>query len=250
MQNQTNSVMQMMNGIDPSMGIEGFPSMNIETAGEINPEKRFPLEILVDTSRSTFGDPINEMNDGLARLILELAKDEIASVAVDLCITEFNDTVNVVYPFANVGEAPMPILRARGLTKMGGAIIEGLKLLRQRQQEYNLQGIPSFKPMMILLTDGMPTDEQHEWQSAVARLRQAQQQQEINFLAVGYNGADMSALKELSCQKPPAMLQGIKFLEFFEWLSKVASIASSSQPGMTTTNPLPSPDSWMQGLML
>ena len=43
--------------------------------------------------------------------------------------------------------------------------------------------------------------------------------------------ADMNALAKFSPKRPPLRLQGLKFKEFFQWLSKSVSKTSQSIPG-------------------
>lgn len=53
----------------------------------------------------------------------------------------------------------------------------------------------------------------------------------------------MNLLSKLSPRRRPVRLQGMKFKEFFEWLSKSVSRTSSSQPGEKVQ--LPSVDDWV-----
>ena len=60
-------------------------------------------------------------------------------------------------------------------------------------------------------------------------------------IAIGKE-ADMNLLGKLSPRRRPMRLQGMKFKEFFEWLSKSVSRTSSSQPGEKVQ--LPPADDW------
>jgi uncharacterized protein YegL len=247
MQNVTQNLSQMIDGVNQATGFGETPRFNVKTAGEINPEKRVPMVLVTDTSGSTAGDPINQLNDGLSTLKAEIMNDDQALLSMDLAIVEFNDSANVVRPFSNVDEAPMPILTSGGLTAMGAGLNLGIDLTEQRKYFYKQQGIPNWCPIMILLTDGAPND---DWQTAAYRLQQLEREGKINFFAVGYNGADISALQQLSCKNAPAMLQGIKFKEFFIWVSELASVVSRSTPEATALPSMPSPDQWMQNFVV
>jgi uncharacterized protein YegL len=45
------------------------------------------------------------------------------------------------------------------------------------------------------------------------------------------DGADMQVLSLFSPKRPPLKLKGLRFKEFFEWLSKSVAATSQSTPG-------------------
>ena len=49
---------------------------------DVNPEPRCPVMLLLDTSYSMSGEPISELNDGLATLNQELMNDSLAAKRV------------------------------------------------------------------------------------------------------------------------------------------------------------------------
>jgi uncharacterized protein YegL len=175
-----------------------------------NPEPRCPCLLLLDTSGSMAGVAISELNDG----IKELALVSFGPVRV---ISEFN-TADVFLD---------PELEAVGDTPMGEAIKKGIDLIRARKEQYRANGISFYRPWIFLITDGAPTD---EWQSAAALVREGEASKSFAFFAIGVQKADMKILKQISVREP-VKLQGLKFREFFQWLSNSMKSASRSNPG-------------------
>ena len=64
-----------------------------------NPSTRIPACVLLDTSSSMQGDPIDELNLGYKMFIKELLEDELTKYSVDLSVITFGRTVKKVAPF-------------------------------------------------------------------------------------------------------------------------------------------------------
>ena len=60
-----------------------------------NPEPRCPCLLLLDTSGSMEGAPIEALHQGLRAFKNELADDASASRRVEVAVVTFDDTVNV-----------------------------------------------------------------------------------------------------------------------------------------------------------
>ncbi|MBA3415628.1 MAG: hypothetical protein H0U10_10430 [Chloroflexia bacterium] len=119
---------------------------------EGNPERRCPVLLVLDTSASMEGDPIAQVNEGLAQFERQLKVDALASLRVELAIVTFGGHVRVVDPktgqilaaadadaataFATVDGFVPPTLIAAGNTPMGEAVCTALGLLRGRKDLY------------------------------------------------------------------------------------------------------------------
>ena len=202
-----------------------------------NPEPRCPCLLLLDVSGSMQGQPITELNSGLATFRDELSADSMAMKRVEVGIISFGP-VNIAMPFQGATEFYPPALSAQGDTPMGAAIKLGLDLVRQRKEEYRANGISYFRTWVFLITDGGPTD---EWQSAAAAVREGEAAKAFAFFAIGVQGANMEILKQIST-RDPLMLTGLRFRELFSWLSSSLRSVSRSSPG--TDVPLETPQGW------
>jgi uncharacterized protein YegL len=191
-----------------------------------NPEPRCPCLLLLDTSYSMNGAPINELNRGLVAFKDELATDSLAMKRVEVGIVTFGP-VEIIHSFQSASIFDPPHLAINGDTPMGTAITQGIEMVRQRKAEYRANGIAFYRPWIFMITDGAPTD---KWHSAIAEIREGETSKSFAFFAVGVEGADMNILKQISVREP-LKLQGLRFRELFMWLSNSMKSVSHSVPG-------------------
>ena len=210
----------------------------------MNPgERHIACVILVDTSGSMSGEPINELNEGLRAFGEALQSDGYAVGVADVCVINFNTQVTVEVPFCTASEYVPPVLSTSGLTAMNEAIITGLDALDQRKMEYKQTGTDYYRPWMFLLTDGVPTDDEYE-AAARQRLQEALAQKKVNFFPMGIgNGVDVNHLKSYTLNQSGPILRADKnhFREAFVWLSSSMSVVSHSQPGQNKLELPPTP---------
>lgn len=102
------------------------------------------------------------------------------------------------------------------------------------------QAVPqNTEPWVFLITDGGPTDEGREiWHEGVRRLRESRSNG-VQFFAVAVEGANMEKLKQLCDEtrpadeeaRPPLKLQGVRFRELFQWITRSQKAITQSNPG-------------------
>jgi uncharacterized protein YegL len=191
-----------------------------------NPEPRCACLLLLDTSGSMGGQPINELNAGLVEFQSELVADSLASKRVEVGIVTFGP-VQVTTEFTSAQSFVAPHLQASGNTPIGEAIERGVELLRGRKNTYKENGITYYRPWIFLITDGGPTD---SISNAKQVIKSGEEKKEFMFYAVGVDGADMVRLAEISVREP-LKLKGLAFRSLFSWLSSSLGAMSRSNPG-------------------
>ena len=205
-----------------------------------NPEPRCPCVLLLDTSVSMRGGPIDELNSGLAAYREELAADSLAAKRVEVAIVTFGP-VQIVQDFTTAEQFNPPKLETTGDTPMGAAVNQAIDMVFARKQAYRSNGIAFYRPWIFLITDGGPTD---EWHGAAARVKEGETAKAFAFFCVGVEGAKMDILQQLSVREP-LKLKGLKFRDLFQWLSNSQKSVSRSVPGdeVPIQNPT-APDGW------
>ncbi|MCX7998515.1 MAG: hypothetical protein N3A69_06110, partial [Leptospiraceae bacterium] len=116
--------------------------------------------------------------------------------------------------------------------------------LEERKNQYKQHGVSYYQPWLVIMSDGAPTDG-HIFEQAASRLKQLAESRKVTVFGIGIgHQADLHQLaKCCPSNRPPRLLQGLKFKEFFEWLSQSLSRVSQSTPG-TTHLSLPPTDGW------
>lgn len=200
-----------------------------------NPEPRCPVVLLLDTSGSMQGRPIQALNEGLTTFKDELVSDSLAAKRVEVATITFGP-VAVNHDFVSAGLYAPANLQPTGDTPMGAAIMQGLDLLNRRKEEYRSHGIAFYRPWVFLMTDGAPTD---SVEMAAAAIREGEASKSFSFFAVGTPEANMNVLTQLSPARPPLVLQGLRYRDLFVWLSN--SMRSISRSAPNTQVPLVNP---------
>lgn len=204
-----------------------------------NPEPRCPCVLVLDTSISMEGRPLQELNEGVRTFKQELLLDPLAKKRVEVAIVTFGP-VTLEADFHTAPEFYPRELTPTGDTPMGEAVNKAIDLISARKAEYKKHGIAYYKPWIILITDGAPTD---DWRSASVRVRDGEDNRAFAFFAIGVEGASMDALSRLSV-RAPIKLKGLMFREFFTWLSASMKMVSAKAPGSTIS--LLPPSGWSE----
>lgn len=205
----------------------------------VNAEPRAPCLLLLDTSWSMRGQAIDELNAGLEEFKADIMEDPLARERVEVAIVTFGERAELVQDFETADAFVPPKLEASGRTPLGSALTLGLDALRARKARFKDNNINYFRPWLFVISDGEPTD---AWEASAARLVQEEAAGGVVVFAVAVEGANVEVLRALCGTNAPVRLKGLKFREFFRWLSQSTRRGSSGTPGNQVE--LPSFSGW------
>ena len=208
-----------------------------------NANQRTPCVLVLDTSASMGGAPINQLNEGLQIFAQQLKADSLAALRVQVAVISVggHEDVQLVQPWTDAVDFDAPHLVASGLTPLGAGMARALDEIELQKQLYDANGISSTRPWVIVISDGCPTD--NGWESIAANCRDAELNKKAIIFPIGTEGADFDALGQFST-KGPKKLKGLSFNELFVWLSRSMSTVSASVPGQKVQ--LPAISEWAE----
>jgi uncharacterized protein YegL len=174
------------------------------------------ITLVVDTSASMQQNgAVDELNRALRRWCDELRSNDHLQASGEIALITFGkDHVlavdpsgrmagNSARPYVPLRDFNPPQLVAGGLTPMVEAIQYALEVVATRKRELTAEGIGlAYRPMVYLITDGVPTDERGQrtdrWREVAAMLRQHEAGKHLLFFAFGVRGADEDVLRGLA----------------------------------------------------
>lgn len=185
--------------------------------------RRLPVYLLLDTSGSMHGEPIEAVKTGVQTLVSTLRQDPHALETAYLSVITFDSEAKQVMALTELPSFQIPTITASGVTELGSA----LKLLAScidKEITKTTQEIKGdWKPLIFIMTDGAPTD---DWKEGLDTL-DLKRLGLIVACAAGHS-ADTSILKQITdavVQLDAADSSTIK--AFFKWVSD--SISTGSQ---------------------
>ena len=186
--------------------------------------RRLPVYLLVDVSGSMHGEPIESVKNGLQMLVAALRKDPQALETAYLSVITFGSSAQQIVPLTELSTFQLPEIKAGGCTVLG----EALKLVCEcRDNEVTKTTATrkgDWRPMVFILTDGIPTDDPTEGISEFRARKWG-----ASVCCAAGPGADKNLLDKITpeCVVELATADQATLSAFFKWVTE--SIVSTSK---------------------
>ena len=218
---------------------------------EENYEQKCLRVLVLDTSGSmNASGAINQLNDGLIAFKNDTMQDPVTRDRLEVAIVSFNSKVEVVQTPDILPNIQIPTLKASGQTQLVAAIEKAQEVIETRKQYYKSQGIPYYRPWIVVMTDGDPYPAGQDVDGIAAKIKTDAAAKKYVFFIIGIgNDVQDSVLTTLATPEFPATrMDAVKFSEFFTWLSASASVIVNEPQNST---PVVAPEiNWAQGFVI
>jgi len=160
--------------------------------------KSIPVLLLLDTSTSMSGEPIDTLNKAVEAMIAEFKKAETMETFIKLSIITFGKNgVELHTPLEEVSKIDFKPLITGGWTPMGTA----LKMAKAMIEDKLIFKRRDYRPIIVLLSDGEPND---DWKAPLDDFISNGRSAKCDKMAVAIGDANKSVLNKFisGCENP------------------------------------------------
>lgn len=184
--------------------------------------RRLPVYLLLDTSGSMHGEPIEGVKNGVQIMINSLRQNPQAIETAFISIITFDSSAKQIMPLTDLASFQMVDIRATGTTALGEALTLVSQCIDREVAKTTMEQKGDWKPIVFIMTDGVPTD---DWQKGLQNFNLCKKA--FTVACAAGSGADTKILQQITenvVSLDTADSQSIG--KFFTWVT--ASIGVSS----------------------
>lgn len=217
-----------------------FPIHVIYVKNTANMSRRLPVYLLIDTSGSMKGEPIESVKVGIEAMLSTLRTDPYALDTVSISIITYDRDVKQILPLTPIDQIQMPEITTpdSGPTHTGAALEMLCEKVDQEVRKGTKDQKGDWMPILFVMTDGKPSDIQ-VYHNVIPKVR-ARQFTNIVALAAGPKAKtdDLRLLTDKVYQIDT--MDSTAFMKFFKWVSGIIEEGGKSM-GATDDIALPPP---------
>lgn len=204
--------------------------------------RRLPVFLLLDTSGSMKGEPLESVRVGIETMLAALRSDPFALESVHICLITFDREAQCLAPLTPLEEFRLPEIVApeSGPTHTGAALKLLTEIMDRDLVRTSAGKKGDWKPLLFLMTDGKPSD-------TALYQQMCETIKKRGFAGIISCAAGMKAkiepLKLLSdnVYALQTMTQA-DFVKFFQWVSSSICVGSQSMGIRENLNLPPPPE--------
>jgi uncharacterized protein YegL len=203
--------------------------------------RRLPVYLLLDTSGSMSGEPIEAVKNGVQIMISSLRQNPQAIETAFLSVITFDSNAQQIIPLTDLASFQMVDIKASGVTALG----EALKLVAHKIDtevaKTTSEQKGDWKPLVFIMTDGIPTD---DWQFGLNEFKQ--RKTAFTVACAAGSGADTNILKQITENVVSLdTADSASIGKFFQWVTASIGVSSTkvedSGKEVSGLNELPPP---------
>ena len=201
---------------------------------------KLPVCLILDTSgsmsetiKSSRGMvvKIDELNNNMHSLLNTIKNDNNARIMSDICIIACGgDEPKVLNGYTSVDKINYNNVVPRGRTPLGASVQLALDLLQKRREYYRNNGIEHYKPILMIMSDGQPTEQDNVVYTAAQRCTDAVNNEGLKVLPIGIGqSARLDILDMFSPKVKAKCIDNMDvFVQLFEMLSRSMSTSDNT----------------------
>lgn len=200
--------------------------------------RRLPVYLLLDTSGSMNGEPIQAVNVGLQSLLSSLRSDPHALDTVYISIITFDKEVKDFLPLTELAEVQLEEITCpkSGPTHLGEALDMVYKKVKKEVKLSTCDQKGDWMPLLFIMTDGKPSDLKKYKEMSIKIQKNC-------FGSIIACGAGPKAKEEYLRMLTDNItmldhMDSASFEAYFKWVSDVVNLGSKSA-GITEELELP-----------